>query len=142
MRLARALLILLGVALAWYGIALLLRMNPADLKSIALWFAGGILLHDAVFAPAAAALGLAGRRLLPTSAWGPLACGALCTVTLALIAVPVLGRAHAIADNPTILDRAYPLGLAVALAVIWSAVLLVLRGSAPSRTSKVKGELP
>lgn len=135
MKLVRALLLLLGAALAWNGVALLLDSNPADLKSIALWFAAGILLHDAVFAPACAALGLTARRLLPASTWAPLACGALCTVTLALIAAPVLGRAGAIPDNPTILDRAYPAGLALALAGIWLAVLLALRGVAPRRRS-------
>lgn len=140
MTLIRLLLAALGVGLGWYGIMLLLDMNPTDLKSIALWFTAGILVHDALFAPLCAALGLTARRLLPASTWAPLACGALCTLTLALIAVPVIGRAGAIPGNPTILDRNYALGLAIAIAVVWLAVLLVLRGS--PRFSKPKGEQP
>ncbi|WP_405136037.1 hypothetical protein [Nocardia sp. NBC_01388] len=126
MTIIRGLLVVLGLWLGWYGISLLLQMNPTDLRSIALWFAGGILLHDGVFAPLAATLGVAARRVLPESWWAPVACGAVCTVTLLLIAVPVIGREGAL-PNPTILDRNYILGLAVAVAVVWVLVLVALR---------------
>lgn len=53
--------------------------------------------------------------------WSPLACGVGCTAALLLIAVPVLNRAQP--DNPTVLDRNCPLGLAVALAPIWVLVV-------------------
>ncbi|MFB7723992.1 hypothetical protein [Nocardia sp. NPDC056100] len=127
MRIIRVLLIALGLWLGWYGISLLLEMNPADLRSIALWFAAGILLHDGVFAPIAAALGVAGRRLLPSGWWAPVACGAVCTITLLLIAVPVIDRAGALASNPTILNRDYLAGLLISLAVVWTLVALLLR---------------
>lgn len=126
MRIIRVLLIALGLWLGWYGISLLLDMNPMDLRSVALWFAGGILLHDGVFAPIAAALGVAARRLLPPTWWAPVACGAVCTVTLALIAVPVIGRAGALSGNPTILDRDYVLGLSISVAVVWLLVAVAL----------------
>ncbi|MGN2639418.1 hypothetical protein ACTD5D_25285 [Nocardia takedensis] len=122
----RAVLLLVGVALAGYGISLLLDFPPDALTSVALWLAAGILLHDAVFAPLAAALGLTGRRLLPRGWWPPLACGAVCTVALLLLAAPVVGRRDALPDNPTVLDRDYPLGLTLALLLIWSIVALTL----------------
>ncbi|WP_330181738.1 hypothetical protein OHB26_36170 [Nocardia sp. NBC_01503] len=127
MTVIRILLIALGVWLGWYGISLLLDMNPTDLRSVALWFAGGILLHDGVFAPIAATLGVAARRVLPASWWAPVACGTVCTVTLALIAVPVIGRAGALSGNPTILNRDYVLGLSISLAVVWLLVAVALR---------------
>ncbi|MFD6156805.1 hypothetical protein ACFWF7_19720 [Nocardia sp. NPDC060256] len=119
----RILLVLAGLWLGWYGISLLLDFPRADLLSVALWFAGGILLHDAVFAPLCAAVGATARHVLPGTWWGPAACGAVCTVALFAIAVPVLDRGHAMPDNPTVLDRNYPLGLAVALIVIWALVV-------------------
>lgn len=119
----RILLLLAGLWLGWYGITLLLDFPRADLFSVALWFAGGILLHDAVFAPISAAVGATARRVLPGTWWGPTACGAVCTVALLLVAAPVLDRGNAMADNPTVLDRNYPLGLAVALILIWALVV-------------------
>ncbi|MFG1795524.1 hypothetical protein [Nocardia sp. NPDC049149] len=118
----RILLVLAGIWFGWYGIGLLLDFPRADLISIALWFGGAILLHDAIFAPLSALVGVTARRILPGSWWGLAACGAVCTVALVLIAAPVLGRGHAMPDNPTVLDRNYPLGLTVTITLIWVLV--------------------
>ncbi|WP_454198315.1 hypothetical protein [Nocardia sp. Marseille-Q1738] len=130
MTIVRTLLALTGVSLMWYAITLLLEFDSEGLLSIALWFAAGILLHDAVFAPLTAMVGLGARRILPRSWWAAAACGAVCTAALLLIAAPVLGRGHAAPDNPTILDRNYPVGLATLLTITW---LLVLAASAKHR---------
>ncbi|MFR9751464.1 hypothetical protein ACL02S_10550 [Nocardia sp. 004] len=136
----RAVLLLAGLWLGWYGLTLLLEFTTTDLTSVVLWFGGGILLHDAVFAPLSAAAGLGGRRILPAGWWGPAACGAVCTVTLALIAAPVVGRRYALPDNPTVLDRHYPAGLAIALLTIW--VLVVLIGFGRTARSSRTRQLP
>lgn len=119
----RIILGLIGIWLTWFGVSLVLEQSPTDLTSIALWFAGAIVLHDGVFAPLCAAAGFAGKRILPPSWSGPVTIGAVCTVTLALIAVPVFGREFAVAGNPTVLDRDYHVGFVVAVAVVWSLVL-------------------
>ncbi|WP_043676524.1 hypothetical protein [Nocardia vulneris] len=118
----RLLLLLAGGWLGWYGITLLLDFPRADLISIVLWVAGGILLHDAVFAPLCAAVGVSARRFLPGIWWGPAACGAVGTVALLALAAPVLDRGHAMPDNPTVLDRNYPLGLVAAVVLVWVLV--------------------
>ncbi|MGV9823636.1 hypothetical protein [Nocardia xishanensis] len=118
----RMLLVSAGLWLGWHGLTLLLDLGPTDLLSVTLWFGGGILLHDGVFAPLSAAAGLTARRVLPGAQWGLVACGAVCTVALVLIAAPVLGREDAAADNPTVLDRNYPLGLAIGITLIWTLV--------------------
>lgn len=123
---ARGFLLVTGLGLGWYGIASLLDLPTTDLISVALWFCGGILVHDAVFAPLSAATGLGARRILPIDWWAPAACGAVCTVTLALIAAPVIGRRNTMPDNPTVLDRSYPLGLIAAVTVVWSLVAIIL----------------
>ncbi|WP_330232319.1 hypothetical protein OHA40_07385 [Nocardia sp. NBC_00508] len=130
MIIVRILLALAGVALMCYAITLLLDFATGDLLSIALWFAAGILLHDAVLAPLSAIVGVGARRILPRAWWAAAACGAVCTVALVLIAIPVLGRGHAVPDNPTVLDRNYPVGLAIILTIIW---LLVLATTAQHR---------
>jgi hypothetical protein len=124
--LLRGMLMLAGVALGVYG-ALLLWDNSFDiLVRIVVWAAAGVVLHDFVFAPASAALGFAGRRVIPRSWWPPVAVAALCSVVLGLLAIPVFSRGGAHADNLTVLDRDYPLGLWVSLAIVWACVPVYL----------------
>lgn len=118
----RALLVAVGLAVAGYGVVLLLEMPTPVLVRIVVWAVAGAVIHDLVFAPACAAFGLAGRRLVPGRWWPPVAVAGLCTVVLALLAIPVYARPGAHADNPTVLDRDYPLGFWVAVAVVWACV--------------------
>ena len=124
MTVARILLFLTGMWFAWFGISALLDLSRTDLASVAIWFTGAILIHDALFAPLCAALGLTARHLLAPGWWSVAACGAICSVALTLIALPVLNRGNAMPTNPTVLDRNYPLGLTAALILIWTLVLL------------------
>ncbi|MCX4094720.1 hypothetical protein [Nocardia sp. alder85J] len=122
----RAILLVLGVASAWYGIHTLLGFPTTDLISVVVWFAAAILVHDAVFAPLVAAAGVGARHLLPVTWWAPAACGAVCTVALLAVSVPVIGRRHARPVNPTVLDRPYQAGLIAAILLIWLLVALVV----------------
>jgi hypothetical protein len=116
----------LGIALGLYGASLLWE-NPVEvLIRIVIWAAAGVVLHDFVFAPLSAAAGLAGRRLVPQSWWPPIVVAALCSAVLALLAIPVFSRPGAHADNMTVLDRDYPLGLWLSLAVVWACVPVYL----------------
>ncbi|MEV5649493.1 hypothetical protein AB0L57_14695 [Nocardia sp. NPDC052254] len=125
MTVIRALLIAAGLASVAYGIDLVLRMSTTDLMSIAVWFGGLLLLHDAVFAPLSAAVGTVGRYVIADLVRGPVIVGAVATVTLAIVAVPVLGRSGAVA-NSTVLDRNYGAGLAVALLLVWTGVAVAV----------------
>ncbi len=122
----RILLVCIGIWSAWFGLTLLFKTGTPELRSIGVWFAGGILLHDGVFAPLSIAIGLGGRWWLPRNWWAPTACGAVCTVALLALAAPVIAREGAIADNPTVLDRPYALGLAIALVAVWALVSAVI----------------
>ena len=134
---ARSALATAGAAAGLYGLVLLLSGSTADLTSIAIWFAGCVLVHDAVISPLVVAGGAGAARVLPSSARPPVLAGAICTLTLVAIASPVLFRANALPDNPTLLDRNYSLGFAVALVIVWAAVAvsLVLRRGRRSRAS-------
>jgi hypothetical protein len=135
----RVLLVVAGIALGLYG-ATLLWDNPVEiLIRIAIWAAAGVVLHDFVFAPLSAAVGFAGRRLVPRSWWPPVAVAALCSAVLGLLAIPVYSRPGAHADNMTVLDRNYPLGLAVSLTAVWACavVYLLVRRLLPVRQDEV-----
>jgi len=125
----RAALLLIGLAATAYGGWLLLDLDADQLTSAGTWLAGGVLLHDAVFAAAVLALCWLGARLLPKSARTPFSVAALVLVPVTLLSIPVLGRYGARADNPTLLDRPYLTGWLVLAAVVLSGALIAaLRG--------------
>jgi hypothetical protein len=125
----RGLLIAFGLAVGAYG-AVLVFDNPTQvIIRIGVWAAIGLLLHDAVFAPACLALGFAARRILPRSWWSPVLVAALCTIVLVLLAIPVYNKPGLQLDNPSVLDRDYHWGFWVSVAVVWGAALLYLLGS-------------
>ena len=115
---ARLALGCLGVAGTAYGAWLLLRQGLADVVSTAVWLAAGVVLHDFVLVPLTLGVCWLGMRLLPPGRRAPVAAGFVVLGTLTVMAVPVLGRWGANADNPTILDRDYTVGWLVVGALV------------------------
>ena len=120
----RVVLVVLGLAVGAYGAVLLWENPPVIIKRIQVWAVVGVVLHDAVFAPVCVALGFAARRLIPGSWWPPIAVAAFCSVVLLFLAIPVYSKPGMRPDNMTVLDRNYPLGLWISLAVVWASVPL------------------
>jgi hypothetical protein len=142
----RVLLGAVGLALIAYGAVLLLDNPGPTLLRIVIWAAAGVVLHDFVFAPVVAAFGYAGRRILPKAWWAPVGVAALLSVILLLLAIPVFDRPGAKPLNPTVVDRDYPLGLWISLALVWTCALLYVgfrrvRNRSPV-TSAPKSQLP
>ncbi|WP_149359585.1 hypothetical protein [Lolliginicoccus suaedae] len=121
----RVAMIATGIAAIGYGALLALSRSTPEILSAAIWFGGGIIIHDALIAPLSLAVGYSGRTVLPRTWWAPIATAGLCTATLLAVAVPVLGREGARPDNPTVLDRDYTTGLAIAVGAIWVIALLL-----------------
>ena len=118
----RAFLIALGIAIGGYGAVLLWEFPVVIIVRIAVWAGVGLAVHDFVFAPLCAALGLTGRKLLRGRWWTPVTVAGLCTVVLGLLAIPVYAKPGLRPDNLTVLDRDYPLGLWVSIAIVWACV--------------------
>ncbi len=135
----RAACVVLGLVAIGYGGLLMWEFQPTTIVRIAVWAAVGVVVHDFVFAPLAAAVGLAGRRLIPSRWLPPVAVAALCTVVLLLLAIPVYNKPGMRPDNATVLDRDYHTGLWIALAVVWACVPLyyLLRRLLPVRQDEV-----
>ncbi|MER7558252.1 hypothetical protein ABTZ46_15000 [Nocardioides sp. NPDC126508] len=140
MRKMRGGLIAVGTVGMAYGAWLLLsRQDLGQIVEVVLWLAAAVVVHDGILAPAVLALGWLGGRLLPRA----VARGAVTVLVLlgptVLVAIPVLGRFGAKADNPTLLDRDYTLGLlgfAVLCVCAGVAVALgELRSRQPTRAS-------
>jgi hypothetical protein len=121
---ARVLFMLAGLVAGGYGAWLVWEFPWVIIVRIAVWAAAGVVLHDFVFAPLCAAFGFAGRRIVRGRWWKPVTVAALCTAVLVLLAIPVYSKPGAHADNPTVVDRDYPLGLLLSLAIVWACVPL------------------
>ena len=119
----RVALVVLGVAIGAYGASLVWENPPVIIMRILVWALIGLVLHDFVFAPVCVALGFAGRRLIRGRWWPPVAVAAFCSVVLVFLAIPVYGKPGMRPDNMTVLDRDYPVGLWVSLAVVWLGLL-------------------
>ena len=119
----RALLLVTGAAVAGYGATLLWDNPQVILVRILIWAACAVLIHDAVFAPLCLLIGLAGRTILPPRWRSPVAVGILCSVVLAILAIPVFDKPGQRPDNSTVLDRDYHAGLWISLGIVWVSVL-------------------
>lgn len=119
-----AVLVLAGIGLAVVGLLDLFDAlgGPGDWFSFGKWFIIPPIVSDAIVMPAVAVVGWLVLRL-PVAARGPAVVGGVLSVALLAVAAPFLGRPGLRLDNPTLLDRDYPTGVAVYLVVLWAAML-------------------
>lgn len=131
-RLIRLMLVVVALGLGVYGLSLLWDMPRADQLSIVFWLAGGVIVHDAIFAPACMALGYAGKKVLPERWWAPVLISVSASLIVLILSLPVLlpRSADKTPDNATIVDRPYGISVTVALAIIWvlTIALVLVRG--------------
>jgi hypothetical protein len=131
-----------GTGVLMIGAGLLLLPWQA-LASLLLWSVGLVVLHDAVWAPLSTLAGWSGARLLPAPARTPVLVASGVSVTLALLALPVLGSADRRPDNASVLDRDYAGGLAAVLALVWlAAAAAVLVNVRRGRRDRTQPEMP
>ncbi|WP_082590938.1 hypothetical protein [Phycicoccus sp. Soil748] len=129
LRLVRTTMAALGALVGLYGVVRFLGLGWTNLLATLPWLAGVVVVHDGVLAPLVVVAGVAAARTLP--AWSrPAAVFAVVVLgAVTLVAVPVLGRFGAKADNPTLLDRPYAAGwVGVAVLVLVAAVAIAVRG--------------
>jgi branched-subunit amino acid transport protein len=116
------------------GLVLLLDVNPARYLGIALWFAGAIVVHDALIAPGVFVAGVVLRRLgrkLPGVVLAIIQGAIVVLAIVTAIVVPEILKKEIGSANPTILPLDYlpnllALYLAVALATLAAIVVYVV----------------
>ncbi|WP_407342782.1 hypothetical protein [Pengzhenrongella phosphoraccumulans] len=124
MRATRTILGAVGVLVGMWGAVELIRQGAANLGAATVWLLGGVVVHDGVLAPVAIAIAALGVSVLPRWMVPSTAAAAVVLGTVTIMAVPVLGRFGARADNATLLDRDYGRGwLIVAGLVLVCAVV-------------------
>jgi hypothetical protein len=118
----RAIVLLLGLLAAAYGVLRLLDLGWANSRATLVWLVGGVVLHDAVLAPLVLGISLVAVHVGPRRRWAPWVVGLVVLVPVTLVGVPELGRFGARADNPTLLDRHYWIGWSAMVALIMLSV--------------------
>ncbi|WP_406829889.1 hypothetical protein ABEG17_12890 [Pedococcus sp. KACC 23699] len=124
----RTVLAVVGVLVGLYGAIRFLGLGWGNLLATGPWLAGVVFVHDGLLAPLVVLAGVGAARVLPT--WARRAALLVLVVlgSVTLVAVPVLGRFGAKADNPTLLDRPYAVGwVAVAAVVLGAATAVAVR---------------
>ncbi|WHT16948.1 hypothetical protein N8J89_27940 [Crossiella sp. CA-258035] len=111
--------------LGWGGFLLLPLLFDSFENTVSLggWLIGGPVLHDAVVAPVVGLLGLVISQRVGRAWRTPVVTGLVVSAVLTALSVPWLWRSFAPYVNPGLHDRNVLLGLVIALAVVWLAVL-------------------
>jgi hypothetical protein len=109
-----------GVVLIVVGAVFLSGDRFGDLVGVGAWLAGGVVAHDAVIGPLVIVVGALGVPLLPSAFRAPVVVGLVVLMTVTLMAVPVIGRFGAKADDHGLLNRPY-----VALWLVFAALVVV-----------------
>jgi hypothetical protein len=117
----------IGGAIVVFGVAgLLSNLEGAALASWAKTIAGGLVTHDALFAPLVVVGGAIVARVVPRRARAPVQVAAIVSGALIAVAIPVVDGAGRLANNPSILpsDR-YGTRLLAVLAAVWAIAAIV-----------------
>jgi hypothetical protein len=110
----------IGMGVATFGVVgLLLASSQTRPLSWLTFFAGSLIVHDAIWAPAIALGSILLVRILPPWLRAPVQATLIVTAALVLVAIPVLGGFGRLASNPSILPGDYGSDLLKALAVVW-----------------------
>lgn len=106
-----------GIAIGW-GLWLLAQLSLSDLVSAGAWFVGPAVLSDLLLLPIVAVIGAVLTRHLQPWLRLPAQVALALIGMVTFIALPYLTGLGKRSDNPSLLDRNYPLGLAVYILLI------------------------
>ena len=121
----------LGLGLLAFGIGgLLTNVEGPALESWLKVFLGGLIAHDALFAPLVVLGSVLLTRAVPAAVRAPVQGALIVSCALIAVAIPVVGGFGRLANNPSLLPSDdYGLRLAIALGVVWAitATVAVIR---------------
>lgn len=126
----RRLALLVGAGLSAYGAYLLLagaRWPP--LNSALTWFAGGVIVHDALLVPLTLLVGVVLLRVVPGPYRGLVQGALVLSALLTLALLPLLSGRGRTPANPSQQPLPYTRNLLLVLLAVWAvtAVLALLR---------------
>ena len=125
MRVWRIVLGVVGVGIGTYGISQLLTQVPRQtLMLLALWLIAALIIHDGLLSPAIVGVAAALRRYVPDRGRRYLQFGLIMAAMVAVIAVPLIYRAHTQPPAKALLLQDFGINLTVLLAAIGGGTLI------------------
>jgi hypothetical protein len=124
----RRVLVASGTILIGYAVLSAIADPDIRLPGVLIFLAAVLVLHDGILLPLSIGVGALLARL-PVPGRAPVRAAALISISLTIVALPlVLGYGRS-ADNPSILPLPYGRGLLLMLTVIWlpTAVIIAIR---------------
>jgi hypothetical protein len=124
----RRVLVASGTILVGYAVLSAIADPDIRLPGVLIFLAAVLVLHDGILLPLSIGVGALLARL-PVPGRAPVRAAALISISLTIVALPlVLGYGRS-ADNPSILPLPYGRGLLLMLTVIWlpTAVIIAIR---------------
>jgi len=135
-----------GLAIIGFGVGgLVTHIEGPALTSWLKVFGGGLIVHDALFAPLVVVGSVLLVRVVPASVRAPAQAALIVSCALVAVAIPVVGGYGRLANNPSLLPSdAYGTRLAVVLAVVWAvaaavAAVRLARRRGPSGEARGRG---
>lgn len=122
MRVLRALLLGVGVAMGLWGVWLMRDFRTDQLISAGVWLAGGIVLHDGVLAPLVVGAGVVLARVTPVYARKPATIGLIVWGALTIAVANVLSGQGGKPDNDTVINRPYAVTWLVMTVLVFVAI--------------------
>ncbi len=89
------------------------------------WFTGSLIVHDLVVAPVTFAVGALVVGRIPLRFRAPFQSGLIASAIIVLTSWPLVRGYGLRSDNPSALPNNYLAGMALVLAVVWSAVAFI-----------------
>jgi hypothetical protein len=114
--------LILGIAIMLFGIAgALVNAGATHPVQFVTWLVGSDLLHDAVVAPAACAIGWLVLVTMPASLRAPVRAGLIATAVLVGVAWAPLHGYGRLPDNPSLAPLDYGTALLTTVGAVWVA---------------------
>lgn len=132
----------LGLPFVAFGAYLVLNAAPwPALRSVAFWFGGGIVVHDALIAPLAILVGALVLRIVPTAARAPVQAALIITGCLAIATFPLVWGQGVDPSVPSQFPLPYGRNLLIVLALVWlvAGAFAIARARRPRRPVLVDG---
>lgn len=142
MRILRALLMAIGIAMGVWGLWLMRDFRFDQLLSAVIWLAGGVVVHDGILAPFVVGVGVVLARITPAYARRPVTVGLILWGAVTLAVANVLSGQGGKPDNDTILDRPYVMTWLILTLVVFAGIAAyaaLLRSRSKPETSTTTG---
>jgi hypothetical protein len=123
---ARRLLVASGVLVMGYALAGALTDPDVQPLGVLVFLIGVLAAHDAVLLPLAIGAGALIGRFVPAPDRATVSAAGLCSLAVAVVALPLVLGYGRVADDPSVLPLPYGRGLAVVLGVVWAVALAAI----------------